>query len=83
MRQRNATQLADDLLAAYVGWRSACRLLDDAYRSWTAQRGSGAALAFARYATALDAEERAATAYAGVVRRSGASIATNRVAGRY
>jgi hypothetical protein len=83
MRQRTATQLTDDHLAAYVGWREACRLLDDAYRSWTAEPGAGAALAFARFATALDAEERAATAYAGLLRRSGASIATDRVAGRY
>jgi hypothetical protein len=83
MRQRTATQLTDAHLAAYAGWREACRLLDDAYRSWTAERGSGATIAFARYAAALDAEERAATAYAALVRRAGASIATDRVASRY
>jgi CHASE1-domain containing sensor protein len=39
------------------------------YDSWTRESGPCAKAAFARYAAALDREEEAADAYAGLVRR--------------
>ena len=81
--RRFRTRRTDGQVAPYVGWRESCRVLDDAYRAWLAERGCRAATAFARYTAALDAEERAASAYAAFVRVGGASIPTGRVTGEY
>jgi hypothetical protein len=59
------------MISAYVDWREACRLVDNAYRSWASATGPGARVAFWRYAAALDAEESAAEVYASLVQRVG------------
>ena len=74
MRKRTETRLVDRMISAYVDWREACRLVQDAYRSWSSATGasatgSSARVAFWRYTAALDAEEWAAEAYASLVRR--------------
>jgi hypothetical protein len=71
MRERIKTRLVDRMIAAYVEWREACLGVHDAYRSWASTTGPGARVAFCRYVAALDAEERASEAYAGLVRRVG------------
>jgi hypothetical protein len=71
MRKRTETRLVDRTIGAYVEWREACRLVHDAYRSWASATGPHASIAFSRYNAALDAEEWAAEAYAGLVRRAG------------
>ena len=71
MRKRTKTRLVDGMIGAYVEWREACRLVHEAYRSWVSATGPGAGVAFWRYKAALDAEESAADAYAGFVRRVG------------
>jgi hypothetical protein len=71
MRKRTETRLVDTMIGAYVDWREACRLVHVAYRSWASATGSRARGAFWRYNAALDAEERAAEVYAGLVRRVG------------
>ncbi|HEV7584262.1 MAG TPA: hypothetical protein VGO14_00625 [Solirubrobacteraceae bacterium] len=61
---------------AYLGWRDQCDAVREAYGRWTAAADEkGAALAYERYATALDGEERASELYAGLVRHA-ASIST-------
>jgi hypothetical protein len=69
MRKRTETRLVDRMISAYIDWREACRLVHDAYRSWANATGPRARVAFWRYTAALDAEERAAEAYARMVRR--------------
>jgi hypothetical protein len=71
MRKRTETRLVDRMIGAYVDWREACRLVHDAYRSWASATGPRARVAFWRYTSALDAEERAADVYASLVRRVG------------
>jgi hypothetical protein len=71
MRKRTETRLVDSMIGAYVEWREACRLVNDAYCSWVSATGPRARVAFWRYNAALDAEEWAAEAYAGLVRRVG------------
>ena len=71
MRKRTETRLVDSMISAYVDWREACRLVDDAYRSWASVSGPSARAAFWRYTAALDAEEWAAELYANLVRRVG------------
>ena len=71
MRKRTETPLVEGTSSAYVDWHEACRLVHDAYRSWARATGPGARVAFARYRSALDAEERAAEVYASLVRRVG------------
>jgi hypothetical protein len=66
------------LIVAYVGWREACRLVDNAYRSWVGATRPGEALAFGRYTAALEAEERAANVYADLVKRAGDITTTDR-----
>jgi hypothetical protein len=78
MRKRTETRLVDSMISAYVDWREACRLVDDAYRSWTSATGPRARVAFCRYTAALDAEERAAEAYANLVRRVGLLATSDR-----
>ena len=69
MRKRAETRLVDRMISAYVDWHEACRLVDDAYRSWSSGTGLRARAAFGRYTAALDAEEAAAEVYANLVRR--------------
>jgi hypothetical protein len=71
MRKRTETRLVDRMISAYIGWREACRLVHDAYRSWTSATGPSARVAFWRYTAAVDAEERAAEVYANLVQRVG------------
>ena len=71
MRKRTETRLVDSMISAYVDWRDACRLVHDAYRAWARATGPRARVAFWRYPSALDAEERAAEVYASLVRRVG------------
>jgi hypothetical protein len=71
MRQPIKARPTNRLAVAYVGWREACRVVDDAYRSWVEATRPGDAIAFGRYTAALDAEERAANVYAGLVKRVG------------
>jgi hypothetical protein len=63
-------RLMDDMFDAYVDWREACRAVDDAYRSWFGATGARTGVTFTRYSVALDREERAAEAYAGLVERT-------------
>jgi hypothetical protein len=62
-------RLMDELFDVYVDWWEASRAVDGAYRSWSCASGTDAGVAFARHSLALDQEERAAEAYAGLVRR--------------
>ena len=64
-------RLVDKLIEAYVEWREASRLVNDAYRSWQSNSGCRSVGAFWRYRAALDQEEGAAEAYARLVRRVG------------
>jgi hypothetical protein len=63
-------RLLDALVEAYVDWRETCACVDDAYRSWASEPGPWGSVAFYLYVAALDAEERAAEVYAGLVRRA-------------
>lgn len=71
MKKRTEARLVDRLIEAYVGWREACLIVDDTYRSWSRTARAGAASAFQRYCAALDDEERAAQANARMVGRVG------------
>ena len=68
MNKLSQERLVDAMMEAYVGWREACLHLSDAHRSWASERGTGAALGYVSYTSALDREERAAEAYAHLVR---------------
>jgi hypothetical protein len=59
------------MIDAYVDWREASDLVNDAYRSWGSATGSAASAAYGFYSTALDHEERTAEVYADLVRRVG------------
>jgi hypothetical protein len=65
-------RLVDQLIEAYVDWRETCARVRDAYRFWEIDSGSYGRIAFGSYVAALDAEERAAEVYAGLVRRADA-----------
>ncbi|HEX4282646.1 MAG TPA: hypothetical protein VHZ27_17890 [Solirubrobacteraceae bacterium] len=71
MRKRSEARLVDTMIGAYLDWRESCRLVHDAYRSWTNATGPRARAAYWRYTAALDAEEWAAELYASLVRRVG------------
>jgi hypothetical protein len=81
MRKRTETRLVDGMIGAYVDWREACRAVHAAYHSWATATGPSATVAFWRYNTALDAEERAAEAYAGLVRRVGHLVSDDDLSG--
>jgi hypothetical protein len=63
-------RLVDNLVDAYVAWRETCARVDDTYRYWASETGPRGGVAFGLYMAALDAEERAAEVYAGLVRRA-------------
>jgi hypothetical protein len=65
-------RLVDQLIEAYVDWRETCARVGDAYRFWAIDGGCGGRIAFGSYVAALDAEERSADVYAGIVRRADA-----------
>jgi hypothetical protein len=71
MNKLSQKRMVDRLIEAYVSWREACLRVSDAYGSWASETGPRATYAFGRYMAALDHEERAAEAYAGLVRRAG------------
>jgi hypothetical protein len=77
MGKRMRSHAVDRAIGAYVDWREACLVVHDAYDSWTSATGPRARVAFSRYIAALDAEERASQAYAGLVRRVGQLTATD------
>jgi hypothetical protein len=61
----------DDAVDADIYWREECSAVREAYRAWSVSCSGDAALAFGAYESALDREERAATVYAGLLRRVG------------
>ena len=61
----------DTAVAAYTQWRSERDAVRAAYRVWSAAGAFGEPLAFERYQSALDREERAATTYASLMSRVG------------
>jgi hypothetical protein len=69
MKTLSHKRLVDEMVGAYVAWRETCARVDDAYRAWASETRSSGHLAFGLYMATLDAEERAAEAYAGLVRR--------------
>lgn len=70
MNTLNRKRLVDKLVEGYVVWRETCARVDDAYRDWANETGPRGGVAFGLYMAALDAEERAAEVYAGLVRRA-------------
>src|SRR3954454_18198801 len=65
-------------VAAYTQWRSERDAVHAAYRVWSAAGPLDEPLAFETYQSALDREERAATTYAGRMRRVGHLTETGR-----
>jgi hypothetical protein len=63
-------RLVDELVEAYIDWREMCVRANDAYGAWAGETGPRGRVAFELYTVALDAEERAAEVYAGLVRRA-------------
>ena len=59
--------LVDELIAAYVTWRSECSRATRAYRLWSTSGCLRRDVCFGLYVAALDREERAATTYRGVL----------------
>ena len=64
---RRITEMADEMLAAYVDWRETAAKSEVAYRRWSHGPGLGRELRFATFVAALDQEESAAASYASVV----------------
>jgi hypothetical protein len=73
-------RLLDDLLDCYVGWREAAQEARVAYNLWCCSAGKDRALRFGTYVSALDREECAATAYAGIITQVTTRIADTRTA---
>ncbi len=59
--------LIDELIAAYVSWRTECSAVTRAYRFWSTGGRRHRDAAFDVYVAALDREERAATTYRSVL----------------
>jgi hypothetical protein len=59
--------LVDELIAAYVTWRTECSALTTSYGLWSTCDRRHRDAAFGVYIAALDREERAATSYRSVV----------------
>ena len=64
---------ADELIDDYVSWHEACDMVAEAYEGWTCAERHDRPLAFGLYVSALDREERAATAYQAAVARLAAA----------
>lgn len=54
----------DEAFDRWIAWRAACDTVETAYRRWATASVGDRALAFARYCSALEVEERQATSYA-------------------
>jgi hypothetical protein len=61
--------LGDILVDLYVDWREECINVQASYDRWRDATRHDQAAAFAAYRAALDREERAAGAYAELIRR--------------
>jgi hypothetical protein len=55
--------LVDDLIAAYVTWRTECSAVRSSYGLWSTCDGRHGDALFGGYAAALDREEQAAATY--------------------
>jgi hypothetical protein len=53
----------DALMDSYMDWRNETRAVTDSYRKWTGADRRDRGIAFTRYTTALDLEEKAAARY--------------------
>jgi hypothetical protein len=71
-------RLVDETLDAYVDWREECYAVSDAYDAWAAAEATDAELAFEVYSAVLDREESASKVYAGLIRRVGDLVRTDR-----
>jgi hypothetical protein len=63
-------RLLDEALERYLDWRAESEAVDVAYRVWSAAPAADGAIPFSAYRSALDREERAATAYHIVIERA-------------
>jgi hypothetical protein len=70
MNTLSRKRLVDKLMEAYVDWREACAHVNAAYRYWACETDSRDKVGFGLYVAALDAEQRAADVYAGLVGRA-------------
>jgi hypothetical protein len=64
-------QVAHATMDAYLRWRDECDAVWHAYGCWTAAGEADAAFAYQTYAAALDREQQASAAYAGLAQRVG------------
>jgi hypothetical protein len=71
--QARRREYADELIDDYVSWHEACDMVAEAYESWSCAERQDRPLAFGLYVSALDREERAATAYQAAVARLAAA----------
>jgi hypothetical protein len=61
--------MVDDAVFAYVQWREECAGVWDAHARWTGAADEDIAPAYTAYRAALEREEAAAHAYAGLIDR--------------
>jgi hypothetical protein len=79
MRRRPApaaqpdTELVDEMIERYIGWRERRRGVQDAYAAWSAAGARDRDRAFHTYVAALDREQLAAEEYERAVERSAAT----------
>jgi hypothetical protein len=66
------TEIVDEMIDDYVGWRRACAAVAVSYENWRCSDRPDEKLAFSVYVAALDREEQAAAAY----QRGVAQVAT-------
>jgi hypothetical protein len=64
-RAQRRLERLDALMDSYMDWQKESRAVTESYRKWTLAGRSDRGIAFARYATALDLEEKAAARYRG------------------
>jgi hypothetical protein len=64
------SRLLDALIEGYVTWREACAAVTATYENWGRAAREERPTAYAAYATALDFEERAASAYQRLVEQA-------------
>ena len=66
-RARERLEHLDALMDSYLCWRAAARTVGELYRDWSLAGRRDRAVAFARYAAALDHEEEAAARHRGTL----------------